>query len=68
MVGSMMSADPLTRTERVSWKQWAISFCYWNHDVLSNTDGVLEDILNTVDQQRYEPPHPSPLPDEGERE
>jgi lysyl-tRNA synthetase class 2 len=39
---------------------------YWNHDVLSNTDGVLEDILSTMDQQRYEPPHPSPLPKRGE--
>jgi very-short-patch-repair endonuclease len=25
---------------------------FWNHDVIRNTDGVLEEILSTVDQQR----------------
>jgi hypothetical protein len=30
-------------------------------------DGVLEEILSTVDQHRSEPPHPLPLPC-GERE
>ena len=29
---------------------------YWNHGVLANTEGVLEDILLQVD------PHPNPLP------
>jgi len=40
---------------------------FWNNDVLQNTDGVLEDILNTLKQHRSEPPHPGPLPF-GERE
>jgi very-short-patch-repair endonuclease len=40
---------------------------FWNHDVIRNTDGVLEEILSTVNQHRSEPPHPSPLPF-GERE
>jgi very-short-patch-repair endonuclease len=40
---------------------------FWNHDVIRNTDGVLEEILSTVNQHRSEPPHPSPLP-VGERE
>jgi very-short-patch-repair endonuclease len=39
---------------------------FWNNDVLSNTDGVLETILSTLNQLS-EPPHPSPLPS-GERE
>jgi very-short-patch-repair endonuclease len=33
---------------------------FWNNDVLQNTEGVLEEILNTL--QRSEPPHPDPLP------
>jgi lysyl-tRNA synthetase class 2 len=35
---------------------------FWNDDVLTNTDGVLESILDTLD--RYVPlsPHPNPLP------
>jgi very-short-patch-repair endonuclease len=40
---------------------------YWNNDVMRNTNGVLEDILSTINQQRSEPPHPTPLP-YGERE
>jgi very-short-patch-repair endonuclease len=40
---------------------------FWNNDVLQNTDGVLEEILNTLLQHRSEPPHPDPLPN-GERE
>jgi len=35
---------------------------FWNNDVLQNTDGVLEEILNTLKQYRSEPPHPDPLP------
>jgi very-short-patch-repair endonuclease len=33
---------------------------FWNNDVLQNTRGVLEEILNTL--HRSEPPHPDPLP------
>jgi very-short-patch-repair endonuclease len=40
---------------------------FWNHNVMRNTNGVLEEILSTVDQHRSEPPHPNPLP-KGERE
>jgi very-short-patch-repair endonuclease len=41
---------------------------FWNNEVLGNLDGVLEEILSTVNQQQpLEPPHPTPLPD-GERE
>jgi lysyl-tRNA synthetase class 2 len=40
---------------------------FWNNDVMRNTDGVLEAILSTLDQQPSEPPHPNPLPF-GERE
>jgi lysyl-tRNA synthetase class 2 len=40
---------------------------FWNHDVLQNTNGVLEEILSTLPQQSFEPPHPTPLPC-GERE
>jgi very-short-patch-repair endonuclease len=37
---------------------------FWNNDVLSNIDGIVETILATASP---EPPHPSPLPN-GERE
>jgi very-short-patch-repair endonuclease len=37
---------------------------FWNNEVLSNIDGVVETIVTTATQ---EPPHPNPLPN-GERE
>jgi very-short-patch-repair endonuclease len=37
---------------------------FWNNDVLSNIDGVVETIFATAS---HVPPHPIPLPD-GERE
>ena len=40
---------------------------FWNNDLTQNIDGVLEEILSTVNQHRSEPPHPTPLP-KGERE
>jgi very-short-patch-repair endonuclease len=40
---------------------------FWNNDVMRNTEGVLEEISNTLNQQSPEPPHPTPLPS-GERE
>ena len=35
---------------------------FWNHDVIRNMDGVLEDILSTINRDRSEPPPPPPLP------
>jgi very-short-patch-repair endonuclease len=40
---------------------------FWNNDVLRNTDGVVESILDTLDKLTPRPPHPNPLPN-GERE
>ena len=40
---------------------------YWNNDVLGNINGVLENILSTLNPLRSGPPHPTPLPF-GERE
>ena len=40
---------------------------FWNHDVLKNTDGVVESILDTLGKLSPVPPHPNPLPN-GERE
>jgi very-short-patch-repair endonuclease len=37
---------------------------FWNNDVIQNMDGVLEEILRTVEQLRSGPPHPNPLPPE----
>ena len=40
---------------------------FWNNDVLTNTDGVVQSILESLNQQPVVPPHPNPLPN-GERE
>src|SRR5262249_55736442 len=40
---------------------------FWNNDVLSNTEGVLDTVLATLNRHRSLPPHPDPLPS-GERE
>jgi lysyl-tRNA synthetase class 2 len=40
---------------------------FWNNDVLKNTDGVVESILDAFHKLPSVPPHPSPLPT-GERE
>src|SRR5215510_2346317 len=34
---------------------------FWNNELMSNLDGVLEEILNTLNQQPLDPPHPTPL-------
>jgi very-short-patch-repair endonuclease len=39
---------------------------FWNNDVLQNTEGVLEEILNTANRHPQQPPHLVPLPS-GER-
>jgi len=39
---------------------------FWNNDVLQNMEGVLEEILNVINRNPLEPPHPVPLPS-GER-
>src|SRR5262245_52588453 len=35
---------------------------FWNNDVLANTEGVVETVLNALQQHRPLPPHPTPLP------
>jgi len=40
---------------------------FWNNDVLTDPDGVVQSILDALDKQAPVPPHPNPLP-EGERE
>jgi very-short-patch-repair endonuclease len=32
---------------------------FWNNDVLSNTDGVLEEVLSAINHRAQEPPHHS---------
>src|SRR5215208_3401999 len=39
---------------------------FWNNDVISNIDGVLEEILKSLNPQLLEPPHPKPSPHWGE--
>jgi very-short-patch-repair endonuclease len=54
------------RTKKLE-EQGYLVLRYWNNDVLSNIDGVLETIVSTARQHSPEPPHPNPLP-QGERE
>jgi adenine-specific DNA-methyltransferase len=39
---------------------------FWNNDVLTNLDGVLEVIVAVLREQKEEDPHPNPLPQAGE--
>ena len=41
---------------------------FWNNDVLTNMDGVLEVIAAALKEQEEQDPHPSPLPQAGEGE
>jgi very-short-patch-repair endonuclease len=60
------AAEDLSRTKILEAMGYLV-LRFWNNDVLQNTDGVLEEILSTLEQQRSETPHPDPLPI-GERE
>jgi len=60
------SGEDLSRTKILEAMGY-LMLRFWNNDVLQNTDGALEEILNTLEQHRSEPPHHDPLPD-GERE
>ncbi len=35
---------------------------FWNNDVLTNINGVLETIMTTLDSLKSVSPHPNPLP------
>jgi lysyl-tRNA synthetase class 2 len=54
------------RTEILSAMRYLVAR-FWNNDVLSNIDGVLETITRTIKPHAFDPPHPNPLPG-GERE
>jgi len=62
--GQRATSDESNRTEILEAMGYLV-VRFWNNDVLENTDGVLEEILNVLD--RPDPPHPDPLP-KGERE
>jgi len=55
-------ADAKRTTDLESYGYHVLRF--WNNDVISNPDGVVETIVATATQ---DPPHPNPLPN-GERE
>ena len=60
---SQRSTEDATRTTDLEAFGYLVSR-FWNNDVLSNIDGVVETIVATAS---HEPPHPNPLPN-GERE
>ena len=57
------SAEDMRRSDELAAHGYLV-LRFWNNDVLSNIDGVVETIVATASQV---PPHPNPLPD-GERE
>jgi very-short-patch-repair endonuclease len=57
------SKEDLKRTADLEAQGYLV-LRFWNNDVLRNTDGVVESIVDTL---RPVPPHPNPLPN-GERE
>jgi len=63
---AVQTAQDAERTQTLSALGYLV-LRFWNNDVLTNIDGVLEDILSTLPQHAPVPPHPTPLPD-GERE
>jgi very-short-patch-repair endonuclease len=64
--GQHATRDETNRTAVVESMGYLV-LRFWNNDVLKNTEGVLEEILKTVNHRAQEPPHPDPLPS-GERE
>jgi very-short-patch-repair endonuclease len=64
--GQHATRDETNRTAVVESMGYLV-LRFWNNDVLKNTEGVLEEILKTVNHRAQEPPHPIPLPS-GERE
>ena len=62
--GQHATADETQRTKMLEAMGYLV-LRFWNNEVHENIDGVLETVLKVLD--RYEPPHPDPLPS-GERE
>jgi lysyl-tRNA synthetase class 2 len=60
---AVRTRDDEARTEVLEASGYLV-LRFWNNDVMRNTEGVLEEILNTLNQQPLEPPHPTPLPTE----
>jgi very-short-patch-repair endonuclease len=64
--GQHATRDETNRTANLEAMGYLV-LRFWNNDVLQNTEGVLEEILNAANRHPQEPPHPIPLPS-GERE
>jgi very-short-patch-repair endonuclease len=56
--GQHAARDETTRTAVLEAMGYLV-LRFWNNDVLQNTEGVLEEILNAVNRQAQEPPHHS---------
>ena len=63
MAGSILTEGDRKRTEWLERKGYRV-IRFWNNDVLTNLDGVLEAIVLALTSD----PHPSPLPQAGEGE
>ncbi|MGD9922860.1 MAG: endonuclease domain-containing protein [Pseudorhodoplanes sp.] len=64
--GQHTETSDLVRTRELEAMGYLV-LRFWNHDVLANTDGVVESVLDSLNKLTPVPPHPNPLP-EGERE
>jgi very-short-patch-repair endonuclease len=56
-------ADRTTQLEAMGY----VVLRFWNHEVVTNLDGIMTMILDQLHRLGPEPPHPDPLPS-GERE
>ena len=63
--GQHATRDETNRTQILEAMGYLV-LRFWNNDVLQNTEGVVEEILNTINRNPQEPSHPVPLPS-GER-
>ena len=59
------SAGDIERTRALEADGWRV-IRFWNNDVLENTDGVVEVILEAVAARLPEGAHPRPLPEKPE--
>jgi very-short-patch-repair endonuclease len=62
--GGQHSAQMAYDTERTMWLEGRsfVVLRFWNNDVLSNLDGVLQTIEHLVLRLRGDTPHPNPPP------
>jgi adenine-specific DNA-methyltransferase len=65
MAGSTAEQADRSRTGYLNSLGWEV-LRFWNHDILQETDAVLDAILRACEERRKGKPSPCPLPHAGE--